>query len=72
MKLPDPPYKVYYEFGLSSKSGDWDNPIKPAQDIMQQRYGFDDKSIFEAVVKKVIVEKGKEYFKFKIETVIYP
>jgi len=30
-KLPEPPYRVFYEFGLSSKLADWDNPCKPTQ-----------------------------------------
>lgn len=67
IQLPPPPYKVYYEFGLSNSLADWDNPIKPAQDILQKKYGFDDRDIFEAHIRKTVVPKGKEYFKFKIE-----
>lgn len=67
MKLPEPPYEVYYEFGFSSKASDWDNPIKPIQDLLSTKYKFNDKLIFCANVKKIIVPKGKEYIKFKIE-----
>jgi len=70
IKIPPPPYKVIYEFGMSSVLSDWDNPIKPFQDVLQKRYGFDDKHIFEATVKKVKTERGKEYIKFTIRELI--
>jgi len=66
IKVPEPPYKVYYEFGMSSSLSDWDNPIKPFQDILQKRYGIDDRDIYEANVKKVKTIKGQEYIKFDI------
>ena len=66
IKLPTPPYKVYYEFGLSNAQADYDNPIKPIQDILQKRYSFNDKDIYEANIKKVKVKKGEEYIKFEI------
>lgn len=69
IKMPKPPFKVYYEFGMSSSLSDWDNPIKPFQDILQKKYNIDDRDIFEANVKKVKTEKGKEYIKFKITTI---
>lgn len=65
--IPLAPFKVCYEFGLSNVMSDWDNCIKAAQDILQKKYGFNDKDIFEANVKKVKVKKGEEYFAFKIE-----
>lgn len=67
IKMPLPPYKVYYEFGFSNIQSDWDNPIKSFQDILQKKYGFNDKHIFEANVKKTLVRKGDEYIKFRIE-----
>lgn len=69
ISLPPPPYRVTYEFGLSSKVADWDNPVKPAQDVLQKKYGFNDKDIIEAHVTKKFTPKGQEYFKFLIETV---
>lgn len=48
---------------------DWDNPVKPLQDILQKKYRFNDKDIIEASVKKVKVIKGQEYFKVKIESI---
>lgn len=67
LKIPPPPYRVYYEFGFSNIQADWDNPIKSFQDVLQKKYKFDDKHIFEAHVKKTIVKKGCEYVKFNIE-----
>lgn len=67
-KLPPPPYSIHFEFGLSSPLADWDNPVKPLQDILQKKYEFNDKDIIRAVIDKVRVEKGLEYFKFKIES----
>ena len=67
--LPPPPFKIQFELGLSSPLADWDNPIKPIQDILQKKYGFNDKDIVRAVVDKIKVSKGQEYFKFKIESV---
>lgn len=66
-RLPEPPYRVFYEFGFSRRDSDYDNPVKPTQDILQKKYGFDDKEIYEAVIKKVLVKKGSEYVKVRIE-----
>jgi len=66
IKLPEPPYKVYYEFGFSSAASDLDNPIKPLTDILQKRYNFDDKHIHELTAKKFKVKKGDDYLRFSI------
>lgn len=68
LKLPSPPYQISFEFGFSNVCSDWDNPVKPLQDIMQKKYKFNDKDVMRAIVEKKIVPKGKEYFKFKIES----
>lgn len=70
LTLPQPPFKIFFEFGFSTIASDYDNPIKPIQDILQKKYGFDDKQIYEANVKKVLVKKGQEYFKFQFETLM--
>lgn len=67
IKLPAPPFEIYFKFGFSSKLSDWDNPIKPLQDILQKRYEFDDRDIFKAIVEKEIVPGGKDYIEFKIK-----
>lgn len=67
MRIPDPPYRIYYEFGMSNKLADWDNPVKPTQDCLQKKYKFNDNEIYEAHVRKRVVKKGKEYIKIRIE-----
>ena len=65
--LPEPPYRVYYEYGLSNKLSDYDNPTKPIQDILQKKYKFNDSEIYEAFIRKRIVKKGQEYIRIKLE-----
>jgi Holliday junction resolvase RusA-like endonuclease len=60
-------HKLFIEFGFSSKLADIDNPVKLILDILQKKYGFNDRDIFELNVKKSIVEKSKEFIKIKIE-----
>lgn len=67
IKLGLPPYKVCIEFGLSSKLADLDNGVKPLLDCMVKKYDFDDRDIYELNLRKVIVSKGEEYIRFKIE-----
>lgn len=66
IKLPAKPYELHLKFGFSSKLADWDNPIKPFQDILQKKYNFDDRDVFKAIVEKTIVKKGKEFIEFEI------
>jgi Holliday junction resolvase RusA-like endonuclease len=65
--IPSPPYRIRYEFGFSSSASDIDNPIKPLQDILSKKYGFNDKLVFEMIVTRTKVKKGNEYIKFNIE-----
>ena len=64
--MPKPPYFIVFEFGFSSSLADWDNPIKPLQDIIQKKYNFNDRDINIAQVNKKITKKNQEYFKFII------
>tara|TARA_R110000868_G_scaffold1103_1_gene8411 strand:- start:7097 stop:7429 length:333 start_codon:yes stop_codon:yes gene_type:complete len=66
--LPSAPYSVSFEFGFSNKASDIDNPVKLITDIMQKKYGFNDKEIYHMNLVKKIVPKGEEYFKVKLET----
>lgn len=67
IKLPEPPYQIHYEFGFSNTLSDLDNPVKQTQDCLVKKYGFDDHEIYYATIRKVIVPKGKEYVKIRIE-----
>jgi hypothetical protein len=46
MQVGKAPYKLYIEFGLSSKLQDLDNCIKFLQDCLVKKYGFDDRDIY--------------------------
>lgn len=56
---------VHYRWGLSSVAYDIDNPIKPLQDILQNRYGFNDRRIVTMFVEKEKVKKTEEYVEFE-------
>lgn len=60
-------YCVNIVFGMSNIGSDIDNPIKQTLDILQKKYGFNDKYIFELNVKKEITKKGSEFIKFEIK-----
>lgn len=67
IELPRPPYIIHFKFGFSSTASDWDNCIKPTQDVIAKKYKFNDKHIRKGIVETEIVKKGNEYFEFKIE-----
>ena len=64
--IPDWPFEIVFYFGFSSPLADWDNPIKPLQDILAKKYGFNDKFIFKGSGEKEIVPKWQEYIAFEI------
>lgn len=59
--------RIILVFGFSNVNSDIDNPIKQTMDIMQKKYCFNDRNVYELIVKKEVVKKGQEYIKFKIE-----
>lgn len=66
IKIPEK-IDIYLEFGFSNRNSDWDNPIKPFIDVLQQAYEFNDNKIYRAEIVKKIVKKGDDYIKFKIK-----
>jgi Holliday junction resolvase RusA-like endonuclease len=68
LTIPEYPLKIEITWGFSSVMADIDNPTKPFLDILQKKYGFDDRHIYELVLKKVIVKKGEEYIDFEISS----
>ena len=58
LKIPNADLCITLEWGFSSKASDIDNPVKPFLDVLQKKYGFDDKKIFELNIKKKICKKG--------------
>jgi len=67
--VPEGDLRLELVFGFSSKGSDWDNPIKPFQDILSKKYGFNDNRIIEAHVKKTKVKKGHEYIEWGLYAV---
>ncbi len=65
-KVPSGLLQIKIDMGFSNKAADWDNPIKLFVDILQKKYGFDDKRIMKGIVTKTIVAKGQEYIKFEL------
>ena len=51
---------------FSNKASDIDNVIKPFLDILQKKYGFNDKQVYRLIVEKKDVKKGEEYIEFLI------
>ena len=70
MKIPEPPLKIEITYGFSSKLADIDNPCKPFLDVLQKKYDFNDRDIYELTQKKKIVSKGQEFIEFYITTLI--
>lgn len=68
LQLPPGKLAVRYIFGVSSKGADGDNLIKAFQDCIAERYGFNDKIIYEWHVTKVDVPKGREFVEFELST----
>lgn len=62
-EVPEGKLVAMYEFGIATQA-DWDNPVKALQDILQKKYGFNDKDIMLAIVKKTVVKNGKGFFRF--------
>lgn len=66
MEIPKENLCVNIVFGFSSSLSDVDNCVKPFLDILQKKYHFNDKQIFELHVIKTLVPKGKEHVTFSI------
>jgi Holliday junction resolvase RusA-like endonuclease len=66
-KIKEGQLTISIEFGFSSKLKDIDNPLKPFLDILQKKYEFNDRDIFNLYVEKKIVKKGYEYIQFEIK-----
>lgn len=70
LDLPKPPYEIDLIFGMSNVLSDFDNPVKSFVDILQKKYGFNDRDIFKATIEKVKTKKGEEFISFELKTII--
>ena len=44
---------------------DIDNCLKPLLDVLQKKYGFNDRYIMKLTIEKEVVKKGREYIEIK-------
>lgn len=58
--------KISIIFGFSNSTSDIDNPLKLVLDILQKKYKFNDRCVYELNVKKEVVKKKKEFIDIKI------
>jgi Holliday junction resolvase RusA-like endonuclease len=68
-KFPQGPVSMTIIVGYSNKANDIDNAIKPILDILQKKYNFNDKDVYELHVYKVIVKKGEEFWQFDAQAI---
>lgn len=61
------PLCVNLLIGVSNLAFDVDNAVKPFLDVLQKKYNFDDRYIFELVIRKVLVKKDYEFIEFSIK-----
>lgn len=61
------PIELSIVVGFSNMASDVDNVVKPFLDILQKKYGFNDKYVFRLIVEKLLVIKGAEFIEFYIK-----
>lgn len=61
--------RIEFVFGFSNVASDLDNPVKPTMDILSKKYGFNDRNVWELVVNKKVVVKGKEFINVTISDI---
>ena len=66
IKISSGKLKLIITFGFSNKLSDIDNGLKPFIDILQKKYKFNDRMIYELIVIKEIVKKGEEFIEWEI------
>jgi Holliday junction resolvase RusA-like endonuclease len=68
--LPDYEIKSFrglvLTFGFSNMQSDVDNPTKLVIDILQKRYGVNDRDLMELHLYKMKVAKGNEFIKIEL------
>ena len=67
LTVPEGRLKLTITFGLSNKNADVDNPVKCFVDCLQKKYGFNDRHIYELLVRKLDVKNGEEFIEFEIK-----
>ena len=70
MNVPKGKLQIKIKWGFSSEASDIDNPIKPLLDILQKKYGFNDKLIYKIELEKEDVKKGEEFIEFDLSPTV--
>lgn len=66
LNISEPPYRLNITVGFSNKASDLDNILKPFLDILQKKYGINDKDIEILHIEKQIVTKKNEFISFEL------
>lgn len=67
LKFPQGKVSLVIKYGFSNKASDIDNPTKLILDLMQKRYKFNDKDVYEIHSYKTIVPRGEEFWEVEIK-----
>ena len=67
MEIPKGELTFILRVGFSNKGSDLSNILKPFEDIVSQKYGFNDNRNYKIVLIKIIVPKGEEFISFEIK-----
>ncbi len=67
--FPISPYSVRIVASMSNVNSDLDNIAKPLIDILQKKFGFNDRDIFKLLLEKKKVKKGEEGTYVHISTI---
>jgi Holliday junction resolvase RusA-like endonuclease len=70
IKLTIQKVSIEIVFGFSNSLADIDNPLKPFLDILQKKYGINDRDIYKLIVSKEVVKKGTEFIKYEIKELL--
>lgn len=68
LTLPPAPYELEVHVYLESVLADLDNPIKSFIDVLQKKYGFNDRDVDVIHAYRHSVRKGNGKFVFRITT----
>jgi Holliday junction resolvase RusA-like endonuclease len=69
IEIIEPPYRVNIVVGFSNKASDLDNICKPFLDLLQKKYGINDKNIEILHIEKQLVKKNYEFISFEIVSI---
>jgi Holliday junction resolvase RusA-like endonuclease len=61
LKVPDGKLRIDITFHFKNSLSDIDNPLKSFLDVLQKKYGFNDRDIYELNVKKKLGCNGIEF-----------